>query len=48
LKVEEELRKAIQEGTLPPDVVKLLEDGILVGKKLALLDPQPYPESFTA
>jgi len=49
LKVEEGLRKAIQEGTLPPKVVKeLLEDGILVGKRLALLNPQPYPESFIA
>jgi hypothetical protein len=49
LKIEEELRKAIQEGTLPPDVVKeLLEDGIQVGKRLALLDPRPHDESFTA
>ena len=49
LRVEERLRKAIQEGTQPPDVVKeLLENGILVGKRLALLDPRPSPECFTA
>jgi hypothetical protein len=49
LKVEEGLRKAIQEGNLPPDVVKeLLEDGIQVGKRLAVLDPRPHDGSFTA
>jgi hypothetical protein len=39
LKVEDSLRKAIEGGNLPPKVLKeLLEDGIPVGKKLAMLE----------
>lgn len=42
-KVENELRKAIETGTLPIDVLKeLREDGIVVGLKLAMLElPSP-------
>ena len=49
LNIENELRKAIQSGDLPDQVVKeLLEDGIVVGKKLAMLEFRPWSESLTA
>lgn len=49
LKVEEGLRKAIQDSTLPPKVVKeLIEDGIPVGKRLAMLELSFQTETFTA
>lgn len=49
LDIEAGLRKAIQNGDLPDQVVKeLLEDGIVVGKKLAMLDFRPWNESLTA
>ena len=49
LKVEESLRKAIESGNLPPKVLKeLIEDGIPVGKKLAMLELPHHEERFTA
>jgi len=49
LDIETGLRKAIHSGDLPDQVVKeLLEDGIVVGKKLAMLDFRPWNESLTA
>lgn len=48
LKVENSLRKAIQSGSLPMEVLKeMMEDGI-VWKKLALLELPFHEESFTA
>ena len=48
-KVESELRKAIESGNLPPKVLKeLIEDGIPVGKKLAMLELRPHAGSLTA
>jgi A nuclease family of the HNH/ENDO VII superfamily with conserved AHH len=39
--VEDGLRRAIEAQTLPPEVIKeLYEDGILVGRKLGMLDLQ--------
>jgi hypothetical protein len=49
LKVESALRKAIESGSLPPKVLKeLIEDGIPVGKKLAMLELPRHEERFTA
>ncbi len=49
LEIENELRKAIQSGDLPEPVVKeLVEDGIIVGKKLAMMDFGVGSESLTA
>lgn len=49
LKVEDALRKAIESGNLPPKVLKeLIEDGIVVGKKLAMLEVPRREEIFTA
>jgi len=48
-KVENELRKAIESGNLPPKVLKeLIEDGIPVGRKLAMLELRRHGGSFTA
>jgi hypothetical protein len=48
-KVESELRKAIESGNLPPKVLKeLIEDGIPVGKKLAMLELRHHAGSRTA
>ncbi|MBM7112707.1 AHH domain-containing protein [Archangium primigenium] len=48
LKIENELRQAIQDiHRLPPEVLKeIVEDGIVVGKKLALLERPSTPETF--
>jgi hypothetical protein len=48
LKVERRLREAIEKGTLPPKVMKeLIEDGIPVGKKLAVLEVRRGGEGST-
>ncbi len=48
-RIEEELRKAIETGNLPQEVLKeLLEDGIPVGKKLAMLEIRPQGGVLTA
>jgi hypothetical protein len=45
LEVEKRLRSAIETNSLPPEVIKeLIEDGILVGKKLAMLEVRPFGE----
>ncbi|MBN9687169.1 MULTISPECIES: AHH domain-containing protein [unclassified Corallococcus] len=49
LEVEMNLREAIESGGLPMEVLKeLSEDGIVVGKKLALLELPSHEESLTA
>ena len=49
LKVETKLRWAIETGSLPEKVLKeLLEDGVPVGKKLAMLELRHANESFIA
>jgi hypothetical protein len=49
LKVEKSLREAIEKGTLPPKVMKeLVEDGILVGKKLTMLEIRHHREGTLA
>ncbi|WP_216672396.1 AHH domain-containing protein [Corallococcus exiguus] len=49
LEIEMNLREAIESGNLPMDVLKeLSEDGIVVGKKLALLELPSHEESLTA
>ncbi|PTL85985.1 hypothetical protein DAT35_03080 [Vitiosangium sp. GDMCC 1.1324] len=49
MEVEAELRKAIESGNLPDEVLKeLLEDGVPVGKKLALLEIRREGESYFA
>jgi hypothetical protein len=49
LEIETSLREAIETGNLPADVLKeLVEDGIVVGKKLALLELPSYKETYTA
>lgn len=48
-KVEDALRKEIETGRLPPKVLKeLTEDGIPVGKKLAMLELRPREEGLKA
>ncbi|WP_179956414.1 AHH domain-containing protein [Melittangium boletus] len=50
LRIETELRKAIQGiDPLPPHVLKeIAEDGIVVGRKLAMLERPSHEESFPA
>ncbi|HEX8697573.1 MAG TPA: hypothetical protein VF815_01930, partial [Myxococcaceae bacterium] len=48
-RVENELRKAIESGAMPDEVLKeLLEDGISVGKKLAMLEIRRQGEFLIA
>lgn len=49
LKVESSLRRSIESGDLPPRVLKeLIEDGIPVGRKLAILELHPSRGNSTA
>jgi hypothetical protein len=48
-KIEQQLRKAIETWSLPDKVLKeLMEDGVPVGKKLAMLELRRADGVFTA